>query len=689
MKRSDRRTVRKAKRDRHLLEVAVGSVLCISGAFLLWVSFLPVPDITAFTERKVAQSTKIYDRTGEVLLYDTNPDVRRRLVPLSEIAEDAKHAAIAIEDEDFYKHIGIHPVAFARAVLVNLSTGSFSQGGSTITQQVVKNSLLTMEKSVDRKIKEWVLAVKLEQVYTKDQILESYFNEIPYGGTIYGIEEASRRFFGKSAKDLSLPESAYLAAIPQRPTYYSPYGRNKAGLDARKDRVLDAMAEQGYITTAERDEAKRADVAFLPDADGSIRAPHFVFYVREYLEETYGPDALVSEGLKVVTSLDYELQSVAEEIVRRNALANEQNFNAENAALVALDPRTGEILSMVGSRDYFDESIDGKVNIALSLRQPGSTFKPFVYAKAIEKGYTRDTVLFDYPTQFSTACPPSSLSDEDPCYAPGSYDGQFRGPVTFMSALAQSLNVPAVEALYLAGIKDSIELARRVGISTFTDASRYGLSLVLGGGEVKLLELVSAYGVFAADGVRSAPVSILEVTGRDGTVLEKAEFSSSQALSSEVARDISYMLSDDAARIPAFGAGSALSVPGYDVAAKTGTTNDYRDAWIVGYTPNLVAGAWAGNNDNTPMEKKVAGFIVAPLWNEFMQAALAKRPREFFSEPAPVDQSLPGMLRGVWGEGGMHSILHYVPKNDPRSPGSSVNDPQYAYWEAALRRAGF
>ena len=678
--------------------------LIFTGVFILWASTLTMPTVDIIETQKNGLSTKIYDKTGEVLLYDMHQDVRRTVVPLDQISDYVKKATISIEDSGFYSHHGIEPLAIVRAVFINLKDGNLlgGQGGSTITQQVVKNTLLVNEKKLSRKLKEWVLAIKLERDLSKDAILELYLNEIPYGGTKYGIEEASQGFFGKSAKDLGLVESAYLAALPQAPSYYSPYGNHRDDLNARKDQVLKRMFELGYITEEEYAKAKDEVVEFRPFTSASIKAPHFVFYVIDYLTELYGEENLAQANLKVITTLDWELQKEAERIVYERAHENSEKFNATNASLMAIDPKTGGILVMVGSRDYFDDEVDGNFNIGLAERQPGSSFKPFAYAAALRKGYTTETVVYDVRTQFSTACEKTDFSSNEECYSPGNYDNKFRGPMTFREALAQSVNVPAVKVLYLAGMKETIELARSLGITTLKDWQRYGLTLVLGGGEVSLLEMTSAYGVFANEGYRIPHTSIKEIFSGSEQDLFSVETKGEQVLETEVARSINDMLKDNNARTSAFGSDSFLHFPDREVAVKTGTTNDYRDAWIIGYTPQISVGAWAGNNNNTAMEKKVAGFIVAPMWNEFMQAYFKKYPEALsFTSPAPIDSNLKPVLRGVKAQYNSpaepssamlgvesntptaHSILHWVDKDNPLGPYPSnpAQDPQYRYWE--------
>ena len=703
------------KRRREITVIAASLFFLFTGFVLIWAATLKIPDIESLHARKVEQSTKIYDRTGTVLLDDLSQDVTRTIVPLSEISKEVIDATIAIEDAEFYEHRGIRITSIIRAILANLVPGGYTQGGSTITQQVVKNSILTTDQTIARKLKEWILALKLEQKLTKDQILELYLNESPYGGSVYGIEEASQKYFGKHAKDVDLAEAAYLAALPQAPSYYSPYGNHRDALDVRKNLVLSRMYELGKIPKQEYERAKAEDVQFAPQSVSGIRAPHFVFYVREQLEKEFGRRTLEESGWRVITTLDADLEAKAEEVVGRYALENEKNFNAENAAIVAVDPRTGDILTMAGSRNYFDTEIDGAYNIALANRQPGSAFKPFVYAQAFTEGYTPDTVLFDAPIQFSTACPPDNLTSDDPCYSPGNYDDKFRGPMTIRNALAQSINVPAVEALYLVGIQNAMRLARSMGISTLEDPNRYGLTLVLGGGEVSLLDMTAAYSVFANEGVRNPHRAIIKIENRDGNVVKEYPESPSRVLDQDVALSISDILSDNVARTPELGAASPLYFPGRYVAAKTGTTNDYRDAWILGYTPDIAAGAWAGNNDNTPMEKKIAGFIVAPLWHEFMEYAVSKYPNTPFPEPrAESTETLKPILRGIW-EGGettavdaftlqpvpagyagmtkervtvnVHSILYWLSKDDPRgaAPANPADDPQFTRWEWAVR----
>ncbi len=689
------------------------SIVAAAG-LLFWISTLEIPDLSAFEERRVLQSTKIYDRTGEVLLYDLHQDVKRTVVPFEEISYHIKNATVAIEDDNFYNHYGIEPLSILRAILANFQKGDLlsGQGGSTITQQVIKNSILEKEKTVTRKVKEWILAIKLERMLSKEEILSTYLNESPYGGTIYGVEEASQSFFGKKAKDVSLAEAAYLAALPQLPTYYSPYGKNKAALDERKNLVLERMRIKEIISEEEYEVAKSSVVEFQPQAITGIRAPHFVMYVREYLAEKYGEEALAERGLRVITTLDWDLQKEAERIVAEKGAANVEKFKADNAGMIAVDPKTGDLLVMVGSRDYFSDEIDGNFNITLSPRQPGSSIKPFIYASAFAKGYLPDTVLFDVRTQFSPQCAPDSTSSESPCYSPNNYNNKFIGPISMRNALAQSLNIPAVKTLYLAGVKNSLKLAADMGITTLNDPDRYGLTLVLGGGEVKLLDMTYAYSVFANEGMKSTPRNILRIEDNRGNIVEENQIESKRVLDKNVALMISDVLSDNVARTPLWGANSLVNFPGKSVASKTGSTNSLRDAWLMGYSPTIAVGTWVGNNNNTPMGGGLSGLIVTPMWREFMDYALANMdiPEESFTQPTINRVGLKPILRGEYldtsslltllQENGtidvkavssiyqnIHSILHYVDVDNPTGPYPSNpnSDPQYENWEYAVQ----
>lgn len=680
-------------------------LILLMAAVLIWLSTLEIPDLSSFEERRVLQSTKIYDRTGEIMLYDLHQDVRRTVVPFDQISPFIKNATVAIEDDQFYSHFGLDIKAIIRAAVSNVQEGGLGQGGSTITQQVIKNSVLQREKTFTRKAKEAILALKLEQLKTKDEILEIYLNESPYGGTIYGIEEASRAFFKTSAKDLTIGEAAYLAAIPQAPTYLSPHGNNRDALDARQKTVLERMRSNGFITVEEFEAAKAEKVEFESQIVSGIKAPHFVMYVREQLAEKYGEEALAERGFKVVTTLNYELQEAAEKIVAEKVAINTKSYNASNAGLVATDPKTGDLLVMVGSKDYFSEDVEGNYNIALAERQPGSSIKPFVYAAAFKRGYLPTTILYDVRTQFSTSCEPSDLTNEPPCYAPNNYNDKFVGPISMRNALAQSLNIPAVKTLYLVGVKNALKLAADMGLTTLNNPDRYGLTLVLGGGEVKLLDMTHAYGVFANKGVKAEPRTILRIEDNQGNIVEEAQVKEERILDENVTNMISDILSDNVARAPLWGSNSKIYFPDRDVAAKSGSTNDFRDAWIMGYAPNIAVGAWCGNNDNGTM-RGLSGLITTPMWREFMDLALSKLPEESFTQPyiatdvkpvlagyypnpntVPDASSTTPVIPFIDSYNSIHSILHYVDRNDPQGPAPSNpgSDGQYAYWEYGIQ----
>ncbi|MBU3668753.1 MAG: PBP1A family penicillin-binding protein [Candidatus Taylorbacteria bacterium] len=686
------KTVKKAKKKKHffrdtiLIFFAI-AIFFISG-FILWAATLKTPDLTSFDDRLLGQSAKIYDRTGKVLLYDLSQRVRRTVVPFDEISPYIKKATIAIEDIDFYNHKGIKATSIIRAVIANITTLRFSQGGSTITQQVVKNSLLTKDKDISRKLKEWILAVKLERTTDKDSILNLYLNDSPYGGNIYGIEEASQVFFAKKSSDVTLAEAAYLAALPQAPSLYSPYGKNLKALVDRKNLVLKKMYENRLITEEEYSKALEENVIFQPKTVGGIKAPHFVMYVKDYLEQKYGEKMLAEGGFSVVTTLDWEMQQKAEEIVGRYVKDNQKKFNASNGSLVAIDPNTGGILAMVGSRDYFDKEIDGNFNTATSRRQPGSAFKPFVYATAFSKGFTPDTPTYDVPTEFNASCGTDGkpLSGDAKCYSPQNYEGGYKGLMSLRKALAESRNIPAVRLLHLVGVSDSIKTAEVMGIQNLTSAEQYGLSLALGGGEVSLLDMTSAYGVFANNGEREKSNAILEIKTSEGVEIEKFKANPKQVIPTQTAQLMNDVLADPYARAPIFG---SRYFGDRQVAIKTGTTNSSRDAWVIGYTPSISVGAWMGNNNNTPMVQQASARIIGPMWKEFMDWVLTKIPDETFELPEPTSSSVKPFLRGVWqGPGNeVHSELYWINKADPQgeAPGYSSRDSLFKNFEAGVQ----
>lgn len=595
----------------------------IFALFVWYAKDLPTPN--KINAKVSAQSTQIFDRNGK-LLYEVHGDKNRILADWNEIPQNCKDAAVSVEDKDFYKHGGFSITGIGRAFTGILYNDRSKGGGSTITQQFVRNALLSPERSYSRKIKEIILSIEIEQMYKKDDILRMYLNEIPYGSSAYGIKVAAKTYFNKDVKNLSLEECAVLAALPQAPTYYSPYGTHKDALLERKDTVLDKMAQQKYITDEEAEAAKKNKIAFSKNKYGAITAPHFVMYVKEQLVEKYGEQMVNEGGLKVYTTLDLTKQKYAEEAVATNVDKNKARYKASNASLVAVDPKTGQILAMVGSRDFFNENIDGNVNVSLMSRQPGSSFKPFAYATAWKTdGWGPGSILYDLQTDFGGG------------YIPRNYDGKFRGPVTMRQALQNSLNIPAVKTLYLAGIDETIATAQEMGITTLTDRSRYGLSLVLGTGEVRLIDMAAAYSVFANNGVKQDTNWMIKVEDSKGKTLEEyKEKQGKKVLDPQVAYLMNNVLSDDASRASVFGRGGPLTISGRPAAAKTGTTSSYKDAWTVGYTPSLAAGVWAGNNDNTPMSQAGGSIAAAPIWHDFMTKALAGTPVEQFSRPSGV-----------------------------------------------------
>ncbi|MCL5666451.1 MAG: penicillin-binding protein [Patescibacteria group bacterium] len=628
--------------------------LAAAGVFLGALLFLyyakDLPDPNKLLQRDVPESTKIFARDNS-LLYEVHGEVKRTQVNLDQISPSLKDATIAIEDKNFYKHSGISFTGIVRAALVDIVTGRKSQGASTITQQFVKNAILTNQKSWDRKIREAILAIAIDARFSKDNILKLYLNEIPYGRNAYGIEAASQSYFGKSAKDLDLAESAYLAALPQAPTYYNPLGPNRAALDARKNLVLAQMKEQGYIDETQEKQAKEEQVAFQP-IKSTMLAPHFVLMVQDYLANKYGEKTLEEGGLKVYTTLDPKLQQIAEQVVKDDVNKESKKYNVNNAALVAIDPKTGQILAMVGSKDYFGDSepagcIPGKTctfepmfNAALSERQPGSSFKPYVYATAFDSDfkYSPASMLIDVTTDFGT------FGGKD--YIPHNFNGSSYGAVSMRQALAGSLNVPAVKTLSLVGVENAVQTAHNLGITS--PLQNCGLSLVLGGCEVNLLDHVAAYSTIANGGVKNEKTPILKVEDKDGNILEQYQNNPKQVLDPQADYELINVMSDNDARSFVFGSHSPLILPDRTVAAKTGTTQDFKDGWTVGFTPSLAAGVWTGNNNGDLLKAGADGVVVAaPIWHDFMQQALAGTPAETFPVPDGIEQVTVDAVSGL------------------------------------------
>lgn len=616
----------------------IGFAAIVTG-YALIAAQLPPPE--ELVNRQAAfVSSKIYDRHGRLLYEAMDPHGgRRTYVPLDRISPYLIQATIATEDANFYRHPGFDPIAVLKAVYRNLRSGEVVSGASTITQQVARNLLLSPEERVQRtawrKIKEVILAYEIRRRYTPDTILEIYLNEIYYGNLAYGIEAAAETYFGVSAADLTLGQAAFLAGLPQSPATYDVFGGGRELALARMQDVLRLMVEQGYISQAQAAAAaaEMANYEFKAHAPSDrIPAPHFVAYVRQVVEQTYGPEALYrGEGLRIYTTLDLGLQQLAEQIVAQH-VAGLADRHVTNGALVAIEPSTGYVLAMVGSADFYNEEIDGQVNVALSERQPGSAIKPLTYVAAFERGWTPATLIWDLPTEFPDGA--------NPPYRPRNYDERFHGPVLVRDALANSYNVPAVKALQFIGIPALKEMAARLGITTLTRED-YGLSLTLGGGEVKLLELTGAFAVFANGGVRVPPTPILRIEDARGNVLvDNTVRSGQQVIRPEHAYLITSILSDRQARCPAFGCPNALELS-RPAAAKTGTTNDFRDAWTIGYTPDLVVGVWVGNADNSEMINVPGSRGAAPIWHDFMEAALADKPvRDFVRPPGIVEMEI-------------------------------------------------
>ena len=556
-------------------------------------------------------TTHIFDRNGN-LLYEIYRDQNRTPIKLTDLPDYVIKATIAAEDKDFYFHRGISLFGGIFRAIKDMISHKGLQGGSTITQQLVKTSLLSPERTLDRKIKEIILALWAERIFSKDQILEMYLNQVPYGGAAYGIEEAAKIYFGKSAKDLNLEEAATLAGLPQAPSIYSPQSNPQAA-EARRNSVLKSMYEQRVIDKKTYEEAvKKKLVVNLPQT--TIKAPHFVFYVRQQLEDIFGIKQIEEGGLKVTTTLDLAIQKEAEKILKEE-IEKLKDLNVTNGAILVTRPATGEILAMVGSVDYFT-SASGAFNVTTALRQPGSSIKPLMYSLALEKGYTAATILDDSPVVFNIA--------GSEAYRPVNYDGKFHGKVPLRFALANSYNVPAVRTLATLGVENFINQAKKMGISTWTDKDRYGLSLTLGGGEVKMTDMAEAFGVLASEGKKTPLKSWIKIEDVVGRKLAQFELNQTQVIDKGIAYIISDILADNFARTWAFGTHSALEIPGYKVAVKTGTTNDKKDNWTIGYTPEFLVAVWVGNNDNTPMNPYLTSGITgaAPIWNRVMSYLL-------------------------------------------------------------------
>jgi len=684
-------------------------MVALSFLIIFFYAYVHTPSAQTLVHRPISQTTEIYDQSGEHILYKIHGEENRRIIPHDAIPDALRHATVAIEDERFYQHFGIDLIGIARAMKKNFSDAAASEGASTITQQLVRNAFLSREKTIVRKFKEMVLAIKVERQYSKDEILDFYLNEVPYGSNAYGAEAAANVFFNKKAKELTLDEAALLAALPKATTYLSPYGSHRDALKRRQERILHKIHRAHLYDEATMETALTRDTfAQIVPFREEIIAPHFVFYIRKELEKIYTPLELQQGGFRIYTTLDYDMQMRAEKLVHDYA-QNLSRYGASNASLVAIDPKTSAVKAMVGSVDFYDTTHDGNVNVALRLRQPGSSFKPIVYAA----GYQPETLLHDVVTDFG---PDGSGKN----YIPQNFDAQTHGIVSMRKALAGSLNIPAVKTLYLVGIDDALDFAQKLGFTNLTDNNRYGLSLVLGGGEVRLLDEVAAFATFANDGKKAPVRGIDRIIGPDGTEQDVIESKEEQVISQDVARKINSILSDNDARAYVFGRVNPLFIPGKNVAAKTGTTQEFRDAWTLGYTPSLAVGVWVGNNDATFMHPGTIGSkVAAPLWRAFMEQELAQKDAEPFGEYIPVKSALP-MITGNRPEGGgdvryydlhsgkpisaekarkkkakdvrvkysfpAHTILYYVNKDEPLNEELKPNyhDPMLWRWEKAI-----
>ncbi len=625
---------------------------------------LPSPDKVV---RRTGFSTKILDRNGEVL-YDVYNDQNRTPIDFKDIPVYLRQGTIAIEDKNFYKNNGFDVTGIIRGLLSTLFRGQLA-GGSTLTQQLVKNGLLTQDRTIIRKFKEFVLTIEVDSRFSKDQILQMYLNEVPYGGTAWGVEAASEMYFGKKASSLNLVECAFLAGLPQSPSYYSPYtGSSKSYTQRTKD-VLRRMREDGYITSAQEKEAGNQVGGLTFQGQGAgFKAPHFVQYVEKLIEDKYGANALQGGGLQVTTTLDFNLQNEVQNIVS-DEISKVESIHITNGAAVVINPETGEILAMVGSKDFNAKDYDGQYNVAVALRQPGSAIKPFTYITAFKKGYTASTMVMDVPTTF----PGGDKKD----YKPVNYDAKYRGPIQLRYALANSINIPAVKVLAMVGIKDTLQTAYDAGLNTLApttnNLNRLGLSMTLGGGEVTLLDLTDAYSIFMNSGYKVNPISILKITDSSG---KEIEINKPQKLNSVVSAEQAFLiadiLSDNNARKDVFGLNSLLNVPGKTVAVKTGTTNDKRDNWAIGGNGAGLVGVWVGNNDNSPMVQVASGVSGAsPIWSRIVQRVLKDKPNVKFNVPSGIVKADVDVISGFKSHDNWQSRSEYFVKgtepteNDP------------------------
>jgi len=639
-----KRTIYKAPKFKiSLPKLKIKPKIIVSVSFLTFLLFTfyflifrGLPSPKDLTSRPLQVSTKIYDQNG-VLLYKIFKDQNRTLVSLADIPLHVRLATLAAEDAEFYSHPGFSVKGIIRALIRNIEKDELS-GGSTITQQLVKNALLNPEKTIVRKIKEIILAMQVERVFTKDQILEMYLNEVSYGGTAYGVKEGAQEYFSKNLDELTLSEASYLAGLTKSPTKFSPFGGNPEIAIQRRDDVLKLMRINKFITVEQEEESKNEEVKIIP-GNKDIKAPHFVMYVRQILVDKYGEDLVEKGGLEVTTSLNWEIQQMAQEIVKQE-IEKLKNLKVGNGAALVLNPQTGEILAMVGSKDYFDPQ-NGNVNVTLRPRQPGSSIKVVNYAYALSHNFTPASILDDSPTVFKVAGLPA--------YTPRNYDGEYRGKITLRSALAQSRNIPAVKVLASYGVTKMIDQGRAMGITTWQDPSMYGLSLTLGGGEIKLIDLARVYATLANLGKRPEITPILKVTNYKGEALEENGSSPVQAIDPRVAFMLIDILKDNPARAPEFGLNSYLVIPGHpEVAVKTGTSNNLKDNLTLGFNQKYLVAVWVGNNDAIPMSRIASGVTGAsPIWNKILSSLLQNEKSENWQIPEGLAQ-IPCLGRLEW-----------------------------------------
>ncbi|MER3581409.1 MAG: hypothetical protein C4347_00985 [Patescibacteria group bacterium] len=654
-------------------------ILFVSFSFLILSYFYissKLPDPKILGEKIISSGTEIYDRTEQILLYKIG--FRRKWVDYNDIPDKVIKSFLVAEDVDFFKHKGFSLKGILRSIYLNIKTKSLDYGGSTITQQLVRNLFLSKEKTIWRKLKEIILAIKLEKQYSKEQILAYYLNSIYLGEGNIGIAAASEYYFDKKIQTLNWSEAAVLASIAKSPAKYSPINEeNLKRLYERRNYILKKLVDYGYLSENEYKKAVNEKINIVKGKYAGIIAPHFVMEVINQLKKMFPDQNLEELNLKVVTTLDLRMQKIAEEVVKKKAELNKKNYGGANAALMAIDPKTGEILVLVGSKDFFDESIDGQVNVPFSYRQPGSAFKPISYAALFELGYSDKTIIFDVPTNFGNN------------YKPKNFDGVFKGPVNLRIALAESRNVPSVKVFYLANPERVVSLAKEAGMTYLKNWQHYGLSLGLGTAEVRMADLIRFYGALANDGVLVSQSLILKIV-QDRKIIYEYYPEEKRIISEESARLITDILKDKEARRGLFSRSFNLTVfDPYEVALKTGTTQFYQDAWTFGYTPNIVIGVWAGNTSGKRMNSLGASLVAAlPIFHDFLKELINQQliPEEKFIPPQPRNVDKP-MLNGNWITSyGIHDILFYVDRNDPLGPIPThpENDPQYYNWEAGV-----